>query len=686
MHSRWNDADARRFVDRLGAHGEDLALRVYSSRLLGAEPLLVLHGGGNTSVKSTVRDLYGDAVEVLFVKGSGWDLASIEPAGFPACRLEPLRRACKLEQLSDEAMVAELRRQLMDPSSPTPSVEALLHAYLPAKFVDHTHADAVLALLDQPGSEAVARRVFGGDVLFVPYVMPGFVLARRVAQLWDDFTARHRAEPSAILLDKHGVLTWGATAKESYERMIALVTRAERALDARWPSAEPAAEELGRDHRALALALRGALWRASQRGWVACWRAGAEMVRFSERGDLREVTARGTVTPDHVIRTKPRPLVLDAHAGGDPQELGRAADAALAAYARTYEAYFARHATGRSLSRLDPWPRVVVAPGLGVVCLGATIDDARVDADVYEHTVAVVDAAERSGRYEPVSEADLFDVEYWSLEQAKLKRKADAGGALEGRVALVTGAASGIGLATAKAMLAAGAHVMLTDRDERVLEAVSEQPTARWGSRFATRRCDVTVEQECRHAVDAAVDAFGGVDVLVSNAGTAPSGLLHQGAGEHALVGSLEVNLLGHQRIARAAATAMLAQGAGGVLLFNASKAAFNPGPEFGPYAVPKAALVALMRQYAIDLGRHGIRANAVNADRVRTRLFDEGVLEERARARGLSPSAYFRANLLGRETAAEDVAAAFVYLATAEATTGAVLTVDGGNPAAFPR
>jgi rhamnose utilization protein RhaD (predicted bifunctional aldolase and dehydrogenase)/NAD(P)-dependent dehydrogenase (short-subunit alcohol dehydrogenase family) len=683
MKSRWDAAEARRWVDRHAAHGEDLALRVYSSRLLGREPLLVLHGGGNTSVKSTARDLYGDAVEVLLVKGSGWDLGDIEPAGFPACQLGPLRRACKLERLSDEAMVAELRRQLLDPSSPTPSVEALLHAYLPAKFVDHTHADAVLALLDQPGSEAIARRVLGEDLLFVPYVMPGFLLARRVAELWDEFVARHRAEPSSLLLDKHGVLTWGATAAEGYERMIALVTRAEEALGARWPAASTS--DLGDEHRAVSLAMRGALRRATKRGWTCHWRATADVVRFSERADLAEVAQRGTVTPDHVIRTKPRPLILP-RLDGDAEATARSVDAALADYARAYQAYFARHAEGRGLTSLDPWPRVVLCPGLGVIGLGKSLDDARIVGDVYEHTVAVIDAAERLGRFEPVGEADLFDVEYWSLEQAKLRRKAASSGSLDGIVALVTGAASGIGLATARAMLAAGAHVMLTDRDARVLEAVSEEPAERWGARFAACPCDVTDEAACRGAVDATVAAFGGIDVLVSNAGTAPSGLLHSPAGEQALETSLEVNLLGHQRIARATAAAMLAQGSGGAILFNASKAAFNPGPEFGPYAVPKAALVALMRQYAIDLGRHGIRANAVNADRVRTRLFDEGVLEERARARGLSPSAYFQANLLGRETTADDVAAAFVYLATAEGTTGAVLTVDGGNPAAFPR
>jgi len=677
MKSRYEAAEAERFCQQYGAYGRDLAMRVYTSRLLGSDPALVLHGGGNTSVKATAHDLYGDSVEVLCVKGSGWDLASIEPAGFPACRLAPLRRACQLERMTDEEMVAELRRQLMDPASPNPSVEALLHAYLPAKFVDHTHADAVLAVVDQADAEQRCHSIFGDDVLFVPYVMPGFVLARRVAQLWDGFKSARRREPTAMILDKHGIFSWGETAQESYERMIALVTRAEQALPAAAaPSDGPT--ELDDERRSVALAFRGALARATERGWIAHWRSAPKMAHFTRRADLAKVSQQGCATPDHVIRTKRSPLIL-----GDRQP-----DEALASYAKSYDEYVERCARERhvTVKKLDSLPRVVLVRDLGVLCLGKSKSDAMIVGDIYEHTVEIIEAASALGEYRPVGELDLFDVEYWSLEQAKLALKKQAAGALEGKVALVTGAASGIGLATSRALLAAGAHVVVTDRDERVLDAVSEWPQEKYPDRFVARVCDVTKERDCRAAVAAACDAFGGLDVLVSNAGTAPSGLLHEASGDTALRRSLEENLLSHQQMARAAAQAMIAQGCGGVLLFNASKSAFNPGAEFGPYAIPKAAVVALMRQYAIDLGAHGIRANAINADRVRTKLFDEGVLEARARARGLSPSEYFRANLLSRETTAEHVAEAFVFLASAEATTGCVITVDGGNPAAFPR
>jgi NAD(P)-dependent dehydrogenase (short-subunit alcohol dehydrogenase family) len=395
------------------------------------------------------------------------------------------------------------------------------------------------------------------------------------------------------------------------------------------------------------------------------------------------VTQRGCATPDHVIRTKPWPLVVDTAGDIDRATL----EEALCAYAGRYHERFVRCSEARRVTprELDGWPRVLLFPGLGMMTVGATHAEAEIAADIYEHTMAVIDDAEALGGYKPTSELDLFDVEYWSLEQAKLK-KSGAAGPLERRVALVTGSASGIGLATARALLAGGAHVMITDRDAKTLDVALADLGRRFGTRVASMICDVTSEVDAQNAVAKAATLFGGLDVLVSNAGAAFAGKLHTEGGAAALRASLDLNLVGHQNVARAAAEVMLEQGAGGVLLFNASKSAFNPGPDFGPYAVAKAALIALMRQYAIDLGPHRIRANAVNADRIRTDIFGAGVLEARASARGVTVDEYFSANLLQRETLAEDVAQSFVYLATAEATTGCVVTVDGGNASAFPR
>ncbi len=692
MQSHYDPAEAQRTLDRYAReHGEDLALRVYTSRLLGSDPALVLHGGGNTSVKSRVTELLGDVTDVLFVKGSGSDLASIEPRGFPACRLAHLRRCCERPSMTDEEMVAQLRGQMIDPSSPTPSVEALLHAYLPAKFIDHTHADAVLAVVDQPDSAARARDIWGPRVLFVPYVMPGFGLARRVAELW---RGRPKGdEPTVMILDKHGIFTWGATAKESYERMIEAVSAAEEWLRDRHEASSrrtmsvPPAREL---YTLLAPIVRGALARASGTPWILAWRNDLELVAFTDRDDLGEISQIGCATPDHVIRTKAIPLVIRGPFDGDPLAIRARIEASIASYADGYHDYFHLASAARKVTKkeLDPWPRVILFEGLGALTVGKTRVDADIAGDIYEHTARVIDEASAISEYQPVPVLDLFDVEYWSLEQAKLAKSAGSGdaGPLDRRVALVTGAAAGIGLAVSRALLAAGAHVVLADRNAAALEKIAAELALRYPGRVVHAVCDVTSFVEARKAAAMASDRFGGLDVVVSNAGTAPSGALHTTSGDGALRESLEVNLLGHQNIARAATEVMLAQDTGGVLLFNASKSAFNPGPDFGPYAVAKAALVALMKQYAIDLAPRGVRSNAVNADRIRTDLFGGGLAEARAKARGVPVDEYFRANLLHRETTVDDVARAFVYLATAEATTGCVVTVDGGNAAAFPR
>lgn len=702
MQSRYDAAEAARVVAELAPRwGEDLALRVYTSRLLGSDPALVLHGGGNTSVKTVRCEPWGEPIDVLHVKGSGGDLGRIGPEGFPACRLAPLRRLCQLESLSDDDMVRALRSQMLDPSSPTPSVEALLHAFLPGKFVDHTHADAVLAVQDQPRGAEIAAEIWGDVFLFVPYVMPGFVLARRVVELGGD-----RPDLIGLILGQHGIFTWGETAQESYERMIAGVSAAEAWRDAhrRAPrstasgSAAPVASAARREQETerlerqawLSPIVRGAVQRVGGGAWIAEWRDDETILEFLDRDDAVALTQRGTVTPDHVIRVRPRPAWLeagDAIAARNAARTRAAVEQALAEWGTWYAGYFERGSArqARALTRLDLVPRVMMVPGLGALIIGRSRTETGIAGDIVSRAVVVMQDAEAIDRFQPVSEGDLFDVEYWSLEQAKLKA-AGAPGAMAGRVVLVTGAAAGIGRATAEAFLGLGAHVMLTDMEHQRLTSAADELRQRFGARVAARLCDVTDNSSVEAAVARTCREFGGIDIVVSNAGIAPSGLLHTEAGAETLQRSLDVNFLGHQRVARAATEAMIRQGVGGCLLFNASKSAVNPGREFGPYAVAKAGVLALMRQYAIDAASHGIRSNAVNADRIRTDLFGGGVLEARAKARGVDPDQYFRDNLLGRETTAADVADAFVWLARAEATTGCIITVDGGNPAAFLR
>jgi rhamnulose-1-phosphate aldolase/alcohol dehydrogenase len=679
MKSRWSDSEAKETIARYADKGvgEDLSLRVYTTRLLGSDPKLVLHGGGNTSVKTRMRDLLGDEVDVICIKGSGWDMGNIEPAGLPAVRLAPLRRLRALEKLSDEDMVNFQRVNLLDSSAPNPSVETLLHAFLPHKFIDHTHSTALLALTDQPDGEALARDVFGSRVAYVPYTIPGFALAKSVADVFD----RNPEVEGAILL-KHGIFSFADDAKTSYERMIAFVTLAEERLSrGRKSFVQARLPETLAGVAQIAPTLRGAcaISRDEQAGTVKRqilnFRSSPAILDYVNGAELARYSQQGVVTPDHTIRTKNWPLIVPAPEAAQLDAWKAEVEKAVAAYVARYHEYFARnneHAEPKK-KELDPLPRVILVPGVGLFGLGASAKDAAIAADIAENTVEVITDAEAVGRYEPIPEADQFDVEYWSLEQAKLGKSAEK--VLARQVCVVTGGASGIGAATAKAMAAEGAEVAVLDRDRAAASEV-----ARKISRTALAiACDVTNPDEVARAFDEVAKAFGGVDIVVSNAGAAWQGRIGE-LDDETLRKSFELNFFAHQAVAQNAVRIMLKQGTGGCLLFNTSKQAINPGKDFGPYGLPKAATLFLMKQYALDYGKHGIRANAVNADRIRSGLLTDDMVEKRAKARGVSPEQYMGGNLLGREVYASEVAEAFVYLAHAEKTTAAVITVDGGN------
>jgi rhamnose utilization protein RhaD (predicted bifunctional aldolase and dehydrogenase)/NAD(P)-dependent dehydrogenase (short-subunit alcohol dehydrogenase family) len=684
MQSAWNDHDANTALARYASLGRDLALRVYTTRLLGQDPQLVLHGGGNTSVKTRVADLNGDAVDVLCVKGSGWDMGAIEPAGLPAVRLAPLLKLRARETLSDEEMVRLQRANLIDPAAPNPSVEALLHAFIPHRFVDHTHSTAVLALTDQPDGEALCREVYGARVGYVPYIMPGFGLAKAAARVFD-------ADPSVegLILFKHGIFSFGEDAREAYERMIALVTLAEQRLARNRKPVFVSAKLPALPARVADIApiIRGACSvpdSRSEGAWkrfVLEFRGNDTVLNFVNGAEVGRYGQAGVVTPDHNIRIKNRPLVVAAPEEGSLADFRQQVRGAVAAFGERYQKYFAGNnaRVGGIKTMLDPMPRVVLVPGVGLFGLGRSKNDAKIAADLAEAAIATITDAEAVGRFEPLPESDLFDVEYWSLEQAKL------GGARElplaGQVAVITGAAGAIGFATAKAFASAGAEVGLLDVDE----AAARVKAKAIGGAALGLKCDVTDAASVREAFAQIASAFGGVDIAVSNAGAAWQGRIGE-IDEAVLRQSFELNFYGHQRVAQAAVKIMRAQGTGGCLLFNVSKQAVNPGPEFGPYGLPKAATLFLVRQYAVDYGAEGIRANAVNADRIRSGLLTEEMIATRSRARGLSEAAYMKGNLLGREVAAEDVAQAFLAQALALKTTADVTTVDGGNIAAALR
>lgn len=671
MESRWSAKDADEFVRRYADKGValDLALRVYTSRLLGAEPRLVQHGGGNTSLKTSMKDVLGEGIDVICVKGSGWDLEFIEPPGLPALRLKPLLALRSVKDLSDEQMVNEQRGALLDAGAPNPSVETLLHAWVPHIVIDHTHANAVLSLTDQADGEAICRDVFDDKLAIVPYCMPGFELAHVVAQAFD----KAPKSEGAILL-KHGIFTWGKTAEESYMRMIEYVNKAEARIACsktvaavKLPAATPQAGS------AVAPRLRGALMRRSGQKCVLEWRGSMDVLSYIAGADVGRYSQAGVATPDHVIRTKPWPLVL----GQDSTPA--AIDAAIEAYVGKYRGYFERGNSQTSARKkpLDPSPRVILVPDVGLFGVGASQADARIAADIAETTISVINDAERVGRFESISEQDIFEMEHWSLEQAKLGKSSPK--ALAGAVVAITGGGGTIGAAAAQAFAAQGAAIAVLDVD---FEAAQKTAKTVKGTAFS---CDVTSKASVDAAFAKIAHVFGGLDILVSNAGAAWQGQIGT-VDEDVIRQSLDLNFYGHQRVAQAALAIMRAQSAGGCLLFNVSKQALNPGAGFGPYGIAKAATLFLARQYAVDHGHEGIRSNAVNADRIRSGLLTDEMIAQRSTARGVSEAEYMGGNLLGREVTASDVANAFVSLALAEKTTGAILTVDGGNIAAAPR
>jgi rhamnose utilization protein RhaD (predicted bifunctional aldolase and dehydrogenase)/NAD(P)-dependent dehydrogenase (short-subunit alcohol dehydrogenase family) len=690
MKNRWDDREARSFVARYKAEGADLALRTYSARLIGEDPSLVLHGGGNTSVKTVKLTPTAEQARVICIKGSGWDLATIEPEGHPAVRMDALQRLRALPLLSDEDMVNALRTNMLDSAGPTPSVETLLHAFLPHRFVDHTHADAVLAVTNQPDSERRAKAWVGKHLGVVPYIMPGFALAKLAAEIYE-----RDPRVEGLVLIKHGIFTFGETARQSYERMIEWVNRAERLISRSKRFAfHPTRIRDQSDSALVAIAanlLRGhcfltrsaAKQEEPRQPLIVRHRGDDAILQFVTSREAAQLSQRGPATPDHVIRTKAKPLLLPPIRVDDGKAFSAALRTRLDTYVEAYTNYFKTQTRIKGVVRtpLDPIPRVILVPGMGMFGLGLDVKAADVALDIYQHTIDVISSASRIGRYQALPEGDLFDIEYWSLEQAKLGKAVEK--PFTGKVVWISGAAAGIGLATAKAFSRQGAHLFLTDRDDSTLKAALGNLGL--GRQAVGISCDVTQRNQVEASFELCSATFGGVDIVVSNAGVAP---MHEIAScpEPTLRESYEVNFFAHQFVAQAAVRIFERQGLGGVLLFNASKSAFNPGPGFGPYTLPKAGVIALMRQYAVEVGKIGVRVNAVNADRVQTSLYAGGLLAKRAKARGLTLEEYVKGNLLGEEVFAEDVAQAFVALAQARKTTGAVFPVDGGNAAAFPR
>ena len=653
MQSLWNDAEAATFRG-------DLGQRVYTSRLLGRDPTLVLHGGGNTSVKVVERNLVGAEETLLYVKGSGGDLASIGEGGFAPVRMAHLLALARLPSLSDAEMVNELRTQLTRASAPTPSVEAILHAVLPHRFVDHTHADAVVTVTNTADGRERIREIYGDAVVVIPYVMPGFDLARRCAER---FPAEAGPRTVGMVLMNHGIFSFGATARESYERMIDLVGRAEAYLARRgaWSLPAPAERPDGRARRAEIAALRQDVSRAAGAPMLLAVHDDPRSLAFVRRTDAAALSQQGPATPDHVIRTKRLPL------------LGRDVDGYAAAYRRAFEAQASRARGPRTM--LDPAPRVVLDRDLGVCTAGRGARDAAAVFDIYAHTMDVIERATLLGGYRALPEPDLFDVEYWDLEQAKL-RAAGKPPPLAGEVALVTGGASGIGRACVESLLSRGAAVVALDANPSVATML-DRPD------FRGMICDVTSPEALEAALEACARAFGGLDMLVLNAGVFPGGRRIEALPDAEWRRVMSVNLDANLTLLREAHPLLERSPRGGRVVVVGSKNVRAPGPGAAAYSASKAALVQLARVAALEWAGTGIRVNLLHPDAVfDTGIWTPEVLSTRAASYGLTVEQYKTKNLLRTEVHARDVGelAAELCGPLFAKTTGAQIPVDGGN------
>jgi rhamnose utilization protein RhaD (predicted bifunctional aldolase and dehydrogenase)/NAD(P)-dependent dehydrogenase (short-subunit alcohol dehydrogenase family) len=646
MKSLWNEKQARIL------NQDALALRVYTSRLLGQEASLVMHGGGNTSVKAKVKDFFGVEQEILYIKGSGWDLATIKTEGFAAVKMEALLRMATIKQLADADMVLQQRAAMLNPDAPNPSVEAILHAIIPYKYVDHSHADALVTITNTPDGRKRMQDIYGKGMLIVPYVMPGFILARKIYEMTREMDW---SKCDGIVLLNHGLFTFAHTAQDSYENHIKLVTKAEQYIRKQKtlsfsnifignPNTTNALLSLSRLRQAVSRAQGGAV--------VALLKDNTQSLAFSRLPKIKTLATRGTLTPDHVIRTKSKPLIINKNIEAD-----------VNGYAKAYKDYFDRYTNGK-LKCLDLAPRWAVWPGRGVVTFGRTPGDAQIVSDIVDHTMQAIQRAEMMGGWKVLKEKDLFDVEYWELEQAKLAKNTKHL-SLQGKIALVTGAASGIGKACVERLQANGAHVMGLDIQDG-----------------ASIQCDVTKESEVNKAVESIVRRFGGLDIVVSNAGIFPPSMDIDCMDSAVWERSMQLNLTSHQRLIKAASP-YLGHGLDPTIIIIASKNVPAPGPGAGAYSVAKAGLTQLGRIAALELGAKNIRVNMIHPNQVfDTAIWTNDILEKRARSYGLSVEQYKTNNILHTEITSKDVADLVCSMAgpAFAKTTGAQIPIDGGN------
>ncbi len=664
MENRWNEVDAAQFSG-------DIGQLIYASRLLGQDFDLTQYGGGNTSVKVTQMDLFNQPEARIYVKGSGYDLATITEAGFSPLVLADMTRLVALPTMTDIEMMNAMLCARTRADAPAPSVEAILHAVLPYKYVLHAHVMSVMSLTGAADGQNDSAQLYGKSLIPVPYVMPGFKLARLGYQCWLDGVTTRPAVGEILPADtvgiigmvwlKHGLVSWGDTAREAYDRLMTLATQAEEWVNRRPLSPVPDLPAPTTPERVEVAQLRHSISRAASVPMILRRSADPQSNRFAGHERVEDWSQRGTMTPDHVIRTKRTPM------------LGRD----VTAYAMAYRAYFERNAprSAEPLTMLDPAPRIVLDPALGMLSAGRTGKEAGLAGDIYERTVAAILRADSAGGWQPPSEADLFDVEYWELEQARLRRNTPQK-PFTGEIALVTGAASGIGKACADALRANGAVVVGLDINPAVADLFT-------GDDALGIVCDLTDESAVSDAFEAAVNRFGGLDMLVLNAGMFPASAPIADLTLVTWRRTMGVNLDSNLTILREAHPLLALSPRGGRVVVIGSKNVPAPGPGAAAYSASKAALNQLARVAALEWGKDGIRVNSVHPNQVfDTALWTDDVIAVRAKHYGLTVEEYKTNNVLHAEVTSRDVAAAAVALLgdSFRVTTGAQVPVDGGN------
>ncbi len=670
MKTKWSDREANSYIKKFSKKGvsKELALRIYTTQLLGNDPTVVLHGGGNTSVKSKIKTLLGENREIIYVKGSGKDMSNIEEDGFPVLEMNNLLNLRKLKKLDDFQMVNYQRKYMLDTSFPNASVETLLHAFLPFKFVDHSHSNAILSLIDQPNPVQICKKVFGNELGIVPYIMPGFELAKKASEVFDE-----NPKVKGLILLYHGIFTFADDAKESYNRMIQYITKAENELK---KNSKPIKIKkyierkisISNLSNCIRSEISTPLLDRFQRK-IVYFHKPKFLDEFFSHPNLAQFISQGPVTPDHVIRIKSKPLVLDFSKSKN-HEIEKKLKNAIRKYITDYKKYFLKnHKHNKSAKILDPYPRLIAIKGVGIFSTGPTLKDAKIAMDVGLNSLSVILNASKFGKFTSIPSKEIFRMEYWPLELAKIKASSAR---LKGTVTVITGGLGAIGYATAQKFKKEGSEIVILDIIHP--DKISLDLTG-----ITYFQTDITNETQIKRTYQSILNVYGGVDILISNAGFAIQASLEE-LSKSQIDKSFDLNFFAHNHFVKEGVAIMKKQKTKGSVLFNISKQAVNPGKDFAAYGLAKAALMFLMKQYALEHSKDGIRFNGVNADRIRSGLLTPDMISKRAKSRGLTVQKYMSGNLLNLEVRATDVANAFYHLAISLKTTAGILTVDGGN------